>query len=248
MTPGTPLTFADLRIGVINLPHQERRRTRAVAAMAALGLPFTFIDGVRDQPRHFGCSQSHLKAIETLRGAGPFLVLEDDAVPTAQYQATVSPPDGIDLLYLGHSPYGYARHLPQPGTPEITGAEADGFLRVHSMLAAHAILYLTDAGAEAVAQSIRRSIGGPQKERHDIGLCDLQQRQRILATPQPLFAQSAEVQGAAKQDRREHDALFIAGPRRAGDVVVTASGPLVVARNPAGGLEFHPQAEAGHGH
>lgn len=248
MIPGPPLALADLRIGVINLAHQERRRSRATAAMAALGLPFTFIDGVRDQPRHAGCSQSHLKAIETLRGSGPFLVLEDDAVPTPEYQPTVCPPEGVDLLYLGHSPYGFARHLPQGGTPEITEEQASGFLRVHSMLAAHAILYLTDAGAEAVAQSIRRSIAGPLRERHDIGLCDLQQRQRILATPQPCFAQSADVQGVGKHDRRAKDALFIATPRRPGDVVDSPSGPLVVTRNLAGGLEFRHLPEAGDGH
>lgn len=242
------LSLGALRIGVINLPHQERRRRRATDAMASLGLPFTFIDGVRDQPRHAGCSQSHLKAIETLRGSGPFLVLEDDAVPTPQYQPTVTPPEGVDLLYLGHSPYGFARHLPQGGTPEITEAQASGFLRIHSMLAAHAILYLNDAGAEAVAQSIRRSLTGPQPERHDIGLCDLQQRQRILAIPEPFFTQSPEVQGAAKQDRRQQDAQFIATPRRPGEVVDHASGRLVVARNLAGGLEFRRQDEAGDGH
>ena len=38
----------DLRtipIGVINLPHQERRRNRATEALTAAGLNFTFIDG-----------------------------------------------------------------------------------------------------------------------------------------------------------------------------------------------------------
>lgn len=241
--PGATIALAALRIGVINLPHQERRRNRAVVAMSALGLPFVFIDGVRDQPRHFGCSQSHLKAIETLRGSGPFLVLEDDAVPTPQYQPTVTPPDGIDLLYLGHSPYGHARHLPGGGTPEIVETDPTGFLRVHSMLAAHAILYLTDAGAGAVAQSIRASIGGPQKERHDIGLCDLQQRQRVLATPFPYFAQSPDVQGAAKQDRRSEDQMFVATPRREADVVSGSTGPLTVVRAAGGGLQFMPAGQ-----
>ena len=83
------IELAKIPIGIINLPHQERRRNRAIRAMEALALPFVFIDGVRDQPRHFGCSQSHLKAIAALRGRGPFLVLEDDAVPTEFYQASV---------------------------------------------------------------------------------------------------------------------------------------------------------------
>ncbi|GEM_PF-1845496 len=230
------IALADIRIGVINLPHQERRRNRAAAAMGALGLPFGFIDGVRDQPRHFGCSQSHLKAINALRGAGPFLVLEDDAVPTAHYQPRVTPPEGLDLLYLGHSPYGYSRTL--GGTPDLAGADEPGFLRLHSMLAAHAILYLTEAGADAVAQSIRRSIAAEPKVRHDIGLCEVQLWHRVLAVTAPYFAQSAEVQGAAKQDRRARDADFVAQPRQAGDLVSAGGGPLTVVRTADGGLEY----------
>ncbi len=226
------IDLSTIRIGVINLSHQERRRNRAIAALGALGLPFEFIEAVRDHPRHYGCSQSHLKAIEKLRGAGPFIVLEDDAVPTAQYQPAVMPPAGLDLLYLGHSPYGHSRL--HGGTPEITEVDPSGFLRVHSMLAAHAILYLTEAGAEVVAQSIRRSIAANPRERHDIGLCDLQQAHRVLAAPAPCFAQSPEVQGAAKQDRRAQDADFVAQPRQVGDVV----GTLTVVRNAHGGLEF----------
>lgn len=220
-----------IRVGVINLPHQERRRSRAIAALGAIGLPFEFIEGIRDHPRHLGCSQSHLKAIETLRGAGPFLVLEDDAVPTEHFRPTFTLPE-TDLLYLGHSPYGYSRHA--GGTPELTGSDPTGHLRIHSMLAAHAILYLTDTGAELVAQSIRRSIGDGSSERHDIGLCDLQQSQHVLAVPFPFFVQSAEVQGAAKQARRQQDASFVSEPRKAGDKV----GALHVVDNGHGGLAF----------
>lgn len=238
MNAGNMITLADIRIGVINLAHQERRRNRASATLRALGLPFQFIEGVRDQPRHFGCSQSHLKAVETLRGAGPFLVLEDDAVPTTHYQPTVAAPEGTDLLYLGHSPYGYGRHLTGGGPPEITETGPEGFLRVHSMLAAHAILYLTDAGAEMVAQSIRRSISGAEKERHDIGLCDLQQAHPVLASALPYFTQTPEVQGKAKRERRADAVEFVSLPRQEGDQVETGGRKLTVTRNATGGLEF----------
>jgi hypothetical protein len=233
-----------LKTGVINLAFQNRRRHRARNALTKLGLDFAFIEGIADKPRHFGCSQSHLKAIEALRGSGtPFLVLEDDAIPTPFYTSQVEIPAGVDLLYLGHSPYGWSRSL--SGTPEITGQESDRFLRVHSMLAAHAILYVTKAGVDAVTASILKSISGDTKERHDIGLCDLQQTLNVQATLKPLFCQSSEVQGAKKRDQRKELEDFISVPRATGDLVLSADRRLKVAETPSSRLEFTLE-EPGH--
>jgi hypothetical protein len=232
-----------LKSGVINLSFQSRRRHRARNALTKLGLDFTFIEGIADKPRHLGCSQSHLKAIETLRlGCPPFLVLEDDAIPTPFYSPHVEIPPGVDLLYLGHSPYGWSREL--NGTPEITGPDSESFLRVHSMLAAHAIIYVTDAAVEAVTASIRRSISGDRPERHDIGLCDLQRTLDIRATIKPLFCQSSDLQGAAKRDLRKALEDFVSAPRTIGDIVVSAERRLRVADTPTGGLEFRLEAPA----
>jgi hypothetical protein len=234
-----------LKTGVINLAFQGRRRHRARNALTKLGLDFDFIEGIADKPRHLGCSQSHLKAIETLRAGGlPFLVLEDDAIPTPFYAPQVEIPPGVDLLYLGHSPYGWSRTL--NGTPEITGQGSDRFLRVHSMLAAHAIIYVTEAGVDAVAASIRRSISGERIERHDIGLCDLQQTLNVLATPKPFFCQSSEVQGAAKRDQRKELEDFISVPRAVGDRAMSADRQLLVAETPAGRLAFTLEAPDRH--
>lgn len=229
----------NLKTRVINLVFQSRRRHRARNALTKLGLDFTFIEGVADKPRHFGCSQSHLKAIEAMEGGGlPFLVLEDDAIPTPFYRPEVEIPPGVDLLYLGHSPYGWSRSL--GGTPEITGPDSDRFLRVHSMLAAHAILYVTRAGVDAVKASIRNSISGERKERHDIGLCDLQQRLSVKATVQPLFCQSADLQGAAKRDLRKELEDYVSIPRSVGDIVAAGDQRLLVCETAKGGLEFRP--------
>jgi hypothetical protein len=237
MAETTPVDLRKLKTGVINLAFQSRRRHRSRNALTKLGLDFHFIEGIADKPRHLGCSQSHLKAIETLREAGaPFLVLEDDAIPTPFYTPLVEIPPGVDLLYLGHSPYGWSRSL--TGTAEITGPAPDGFLRVHSMLAAHAIIYVTEAAVEAVIASIRRSISGERPERHDIGLCDLQQTLNVLATGKPLFCQSSEVQGAKKRDLRKDLEDFVSAPRAVGELVQVADKWLRVAETPAGGLEF----------
>ncbi len=243
------LVLADLPIAMINLPHQNRRRFRARRSMDRLGLPFTMIDGVREAPRHFGCSQGHLRAIEMTRGSGPFLVLEDDAIPTAHYQPWIDVPDGIDLLYLGHSQSGHSRSLTPSSTPELTELQESGLLCVHSMLAAHAIVYVTEAGIDAVVQSIRRSISSDPKERHDIGLCDLQRQLRVAATPLPFFCQSSDLQGNAKKDLRRLQEDFVAQPRAANDLVQTAKGPLRVLRYAEGRLEYAtPEPEAGDRH
>jgi hypothetical protein len=226
-----------LRTGVINLAFQGRRRNRAIAALTKLDLDFTFIDGIADKPRHLGCSQSHLKAIETLQVGGlPFLVLEDDAIPTPFYTPEVGILPGVDLLYLGHSPYGWSRSL--GGTPEVTGLGSDNLLRVHSMLAAHAILYVTQAGVDAVIASIRKSISGDRTERHDIGLCDLHRQLDVRATVRPLFCQSSELQGAAKRERRKEMEDYVCTPRSAGDIVVAGDRRLRVVGTAVGGLEF----------
>jgi hypothetical protein len=237
MAEATQVDLRKLKTGVINLEFQSRRRHRARNALTRLGLDFCFIEGIADKPRHLGCSQSHLKAIETLRGGGaPFLVLEDDAIPTPFYIPQIEIPPGADLLYLGHSPYGWSRVL--NGTPEITGQASVGFLRVHSMLAAHAIIYVTQAGVDAVAASIRRSISGERSERHDIGLCDLQQTMNVQATIRPLFCQSGEVQGAKKRDQRKELEDFVSMPRAVGDLVVSANRQLLVAETQSGRLSF----------
>ena len=232
------LDLADLPIALINLPHQNRRRFRARRSMDRLGLPFTLIEGVRAKPRHFGCSQGHLRAIEAARGSGPFLILEDDAIPTKHYMPHVDVPEGIDLLYLGHSPNGYSRRPQIGAVPDLTEPGPSGFLTVHSMLAAHAILYVTELGIEAVAQSIRHSIAADPQERHDIGLCDLQLRLRVAATALPYFCQSGDLQGDGKRDLRRLQEDFVSTPRAAGDLVATPGGALSVARTASGRLGY----------
>ena len=234
----------DLRtipVGVINLGTAERRRGRITAALEGLGITFRLIEAIAAQPRHFGCSQSHLKAVTELRGNGPFLVLEDDATPTTDFQPVIEVPEGTGLLYLGHSRFGFSRSAGKIGTPEITEDEGD-FLRVHSMLAAHAILYLTEAGADAVTAAIHRSIDRRRPLRHDFALCDMQTKSRVLAVRRPWFTQSSGTQRAGKRAAREEEERFVSAPRQAGDRGVSAQDEgdvaLVVARNAAGGLEF----------
>jgi hypothetical protein len=228
-------------IGVINLPGAERRRGRITEALTGLGLKFQLIEAVAAQPRHWGCSQSHLKAVTALRGHGPFLVLEDDATPTEAFRVTVARPEGANLLYLGHSRFGFSRSAGKIGTPELT-EDAGDFLRVHSMLAAHAILYLNDQGADEVTAAIHRSINRRRPLRHDMALCELQARTRVMAVRAPWFFQSGGTQRAVKREARGEEEEFTALPRQPGDQVVaedeSGSVPLIVARNAAGGLEF----------
>ena len=245
------IELGQIPIGVINLPGAERRRRRITESLGAWGLRFHLIEAVAAQPRHHGCSQSHLKAVTMLRGNGPFLVLEDDATPTEDFRAQIAAPDGANLLYLGHSRFGFSRSAGKIGTPELTESEGD-FLRVHSMLAAHAILYLNDAGAEEVTAAIRRSIDRRRPLRHDIALCELQARTRVLAMPRPYFTQSSGTQRAGKRAARQAEADFIAVPRLPGARGISAQDDgdvaLIVARTPTGGLEFQREAEAAAAH
>ena len=241
------IDLARIPVGVINLPGAERRRGRITAALAERGIAFRLIEAIAAQPRHFGCSQSHLKAVTALRGQGPFLVLEDDAAPTEDFQPLIEVPDRANLLYLGHSRFGFSRSAGKIGTPDLTEAAGD-FLRVHSMLAAHAILYLNEAGADEVTAALQRSTERRRPLRHDIALCDLQARTRVLAVKRPWFFQSSGTQRAGKRAARQEEENFIASPRSPGARVVVAQEgkdvALIVARSAAGGLEFQRAVEA----
>jgi hypothetical protein len=100
--------------------------------------------------------------------------------------------------YLGHAPHGWSRSL--RGTPELTAEDSDLVLRVRSMLAAHASLYVTRAGGDAVKASIRKSLSGKRRNATTSARATCNGCGTVKATFKPPFCQSCELQGANKRD------------------------------------------------
>lgn len=244
----TCLRLVGIPTGVISLPHQERRRNSALKSLRDGGIVESIIDGVRDTPRYRGCSKGHLAALRKMQGQEPFLVLEDDVILTEHFSLDVRLPSDCALLYLGHSNYGTDAEFQGLGqNSDLTELTESGLLRVHSMLAAHAILYVDPAAVEAVAKSIEASISGAGLRRHDLGLCELQQDLRVYASAQPYFAQNEAVQGKVKKTLRRDQRNLVSKPRFAGQFgsFGTPSLPThCVKRTTSGRLRWEPiQAE-----
>lgn len=189
-----------------------------LAALEAGGLSASVVDGVCDKPRYRGCSKAHLAALRNFQGQEPFLILEDDVLLTEDFRLDVDLPADCQILYLGHSIYGTDHKLGGLGPhSDLTETAGEGHLRVHSMLAAHAILYVDPEAVEQVARSIENSISDANLRRHDIGLCELQQELWVYATDRPYFAQNEEVQGQAKKDMRREQRDIICHSRNEGE-------------------------------
>ena len=109
----------------------------------------------------------------------PFLLLEDDATITEDYQNTIEVPDNTDAIYLGTS-HGDGRYT----SLDIGG----GLLQIGRMLAAHAIIYITDKYRQAVVDIAKECL----YERHvpfDLGTYQIMEKFLVVTPHRPWYYQ-----------------------------------------------------------
>ena len=137
-------------------------------------------EGTRPTEVHYvGVGQTHINCLEENKDAMPFLILEDDATHTEDYQNTIEVPDQTDAIYLGtsHGDGGYM-------AMDIGG----GLLRIGKMLAAHAVLYITDKYRQAVIEVAKECL----YERHvpfDLGTYQIMENFLVVAPHKPWYYQ-----------------------------------------------------------
>lgn len=144
--------------------------------------PLCFSHHPHMKPYLAGCGLSHIECIKKSIVSGPTLVLEDDATTTPAYQDLLEVPDDCDAIYLGVS----------TGSPGYISARYnENFLRIGRMLAAHAVLYISDRYKESALQQAERFV----HELHypwDISPSVIQEHFLVLTPNLPYYVQSDE--------------------------------------------------------
>ena len=104
----------------------------------------------------------------------PFLFLQDDVVETSFYQNDVNVPDDAQVAFLGGSDFEF-RYDDRP----------DEWVRLHSMMCDHSVIYLDRAAQETFATSIEQHLDTP----YDVSIALMFNRLRVYCLKQPYYRQ-----------------------------------------------------------
>jgi hypothetical protein len=138
---------------------------------------------------HFrGCGTSHIEILDNTQYSTPLLVLEDDIEFIDNFNPVLNIPDDSDGVYLGISHgnvyYGSCRYN-------------ENYLRISGILAAHAILYVSDIYRKAMSEVGKYCLYNLNKP-WDLGTAGIQNRFKIYTPNNPLVYQSNDRQSANK--------------------------------------------------
>ena len=160
------------RLGIRN-----RRRFSGVTGIAP------HADVNRGEEHYRNCAESHFGVLQAALDDDtfPVLILEDDVDVQGFPDAPIECPNDADALYLGTS----------HGSPDYRATPVSDLLfRIERVYAAHAVVHLTRAYAEAVITDGRRSIYD-RDEPFDVALAfETQARFNVHAMRTPIFYQS----------------------------------------------------------
>lgn len=165
----------ELLLGRVQM--QQHRRFSGVTGIAPHA-------GVNHGQEHYrNCAESHFGVLRAaLRDDSfPLLVLEDDVEVQVFPDSAIECPGDADALYLGTS----------HGNPDYVAIPvSEDLFRIERVYAAHAIVYLTRAYAEAVIADGLRSIY-EREEPFDVAVAfQTQTRFRVYGMRKPIFYQS----------------------------------------------------------
>jgi hypothetical protein len=183
----------------VNLDSRIDLRERMESTLSRLGFSKIYRSPgvvVPDAPVCVGIAHAYKNAFdlaESVSNGGPFLMFDDDALPTDAFTADIEVPNDFDAVYLGISRYG-RRH--SDGCCAIDLVEAtyisDTMAKINSMLSSHAILY---AGINnPYTQKVRdRLLPAIREKIHcDIEMARSQPDHQVYAFVDPLFYQTSQ--------------------------------------------------------
>ena len=175
------------------------RNARVTASLASLGFTATTLHvGDTGEPYWEYVKRDFAEVVAAT--PCPFLILEDDALPTDTYTADVEFPDDADLVYLGGTvnDHGDVSDLALPRWLRRLNLHKDllinrrgtlyvehdpTWLRPLNMYSAHALLFPNEAAKPAILAAL----AGPRQ--HDVCLARLQMTLNTYCPKQPLFYQ-----------------------------------------------------------
>jgi GR25 family glycosyltransferase involved in LPS biosynthesis len=180
------LNLTDIPVYYINLDEQEEKRKRTETMLKQIGFKFVErFSAIRHEAgRIIGCARSHYEILN--RAEVPFIILEDDCSLNKEVPQAIELPDNADALYLGISHWG--RYLNHSGPYVHTTRINEDIVRVHNMLATHAILYLSQEYAN-MCKRISYHFGYEVENHLDIGFAEVHRFFNVYSFDEPLFRQ-----------------------------------------------------------
>jgi GR25 family glycosyltransferase involved in LPS biosynthesis len=205
------LNLIDIPVYYINLDDQDEKRKRTETMLKRIGFKFVerFSAIKHDAGRIIGCALSHYEILN--RAQVPFIILEDDCTLNKEVSEFIEVPDNADSLYLGISHWG--RYLNHSGPYVHYSKVNDNIVRVHNMLATHAILYLSQEYAN-MCKRISYHFGYEVENHLDIGFAEIHKFFNVYSFDEPLFRQyewSAVTTGklsSVSYNKNEADKLY----------------------------------------
>jgi GR25 family glycosyltransferase involved in LPS biosynthesis len=180
------LNLIDIPVYYINLDEQEEKRKRTETMLKQIGFKFVkrFSAIKHEAGRIIGCARSHHEILN--QAEVPFIILEDDCSLNKEVSETIELPDNTDALYLGISHWG--RYLNHSGPYVHTTKVNDEIVRVHNMLATHAILYISKEYVD-LCKRISYHFGYEVENHLDIGFAEIHRFFNVYSFDEPLFRQ-----------------------------------------------------------
>ena len=180
------ISLVDIPVFYINLEEQEEKRKTTETLLKQLGFKYAqrFSAIKHEAGRIIGCARSHYEILRTQKP--PFIILEDDCALNKEFANDLEIPDDADALYLGISHWG--RYLNHSGPYVHTTKVNDEVVRVHNMLATHAILYLTESYVD-ICKRVAHHFGYEVENHLDIGFAEIHKLYNVYALNEPLFRQ-----------------------------------------------------------
>lgn len=180
------LNLLDIPVYYINLDEQEEKRKRTETMLKQVG--FKLVERIsaikHEEGRIIGCARSHHHILET--ATVPFIILEDDCSLNRESPETIEVPDNSHALYLGISHWG--RYLNHSGPYVHTTKINDEIVRVHNMLATHAIMYISQEYVD-ICRRISYHFGYEVENHLDIGFAEIHKFFNVYSFDEPLFRQ-----------------------------------------------------------
>jgi len=180
------LNLIDIPVYYINLDDQDEKRKRTETMLKRIGFKYVerFSAIKHDAGRIIGCARSHHEILN--KAQVPFIILEDDCTLNKEVPEFIKVPDNADSLYLGISHWG--RYLNHSGPYVHYSKVNDNIVRVHNMLATHAILYLSQEYA-SMCKRISYHFGYEVENHLDIGFAEIHKFFNVYSFDEPLFRQ-----------------------------------------------------------
>lgn len=183
------INLQDTDMKYINLDrHKEKRLSMEDLAKDFGFKKYSRVEGT-DIPQDpiSGCASSHYKILSNI--IKPTIILEDDCV-LKNKTLSIEVPDNADAVYLGLSEWGYRKDSSRPSNFTFTKHKAiNNIYKIDSMLATHAILYISKEYINACTRVAKYS--ADNGVHIDQGFARIQRYYNVYALGTPIFYQDS---------------------------------------------------------